>query len=381
LARRLAERGHSITILTADLGLDSFKTSDPKFERCQWGWRLREGNIETIYFPTVARYRALTVNRLLIEFCRASLCQFDIAHFYGLYDLFGPTVSLWCRRRGVPYLVEPMGMFRPIDRAFLMKRLWHRSLGRTFLRRAARIVATSEIEEQELLEESIAQERLVVRYNGIDLDLAGLPCHRGAFRKKWKISDDETVVLFLSRLIPRKGADVLIEAFAKARAASARLVIAGPEGEPKYRSYLDRCAREFGVGDRVVFTGPLYDEEKRAALTDADLFVLPSRYENFANVAAEAIAFDVPVLVGDSCGIRSLVEGRAGLVVRTEQNAVAQGLRKMMEDKHLYQRLKNGCRQVAEELDWRFLSAQMESHYLRSCRQTAGGTLSNPAGL
>jgi glycosyltransferase involved in cell wall biosynthesis len=64
------------------------------------------------------------------------------------------------------------------------------------------------------------------------------------------------------------------------------------------------------VESRVIFTGPLYDEEKKTALADADLFALPSRYENFANAPAEAMACGVPVIITDACGIRSLVEGR-----------------------------------------------------------------------
>ena len=364
LARGLAERGHSITVLTADLGLDDTRAFNSAFERCRWGWRLREGTVETIYLPTVVRYRSLTLNRGLVGFCRSKVCQFDIVHFYGLYDLFGPTASYFCRHLKVPYLVEPMGMFRPIDRALQLKHLWHEILGRAFFRGAVRLVATSELEEKELLNGGVPQEKIVVRYNGVDSELGKFASHRGMFRKKWGIPPGAPLILFLSRLIPRKGADILIEAFAEACPGSARLVIAGPEGEFEYRSFLLQCAREAGVDDRVTFTGPLYDEEKKAAFLDADIFALPSRYENFANVVAEAVANDLPVLVSDSCGIHRLVNGRAGAVVGAEKNSVAWALREMLDDKALYQRMKDGCRGVADQLDWCLLSAQMENHYI-----------------
>lgn len=171
------------------------------------------------------------------------------------------------------------------------------------------------------------------------------------------------MILFLSRLLPRKGADILIEAFARACPESGWLVIAGPEGEPGYRGYLEKRAKNSGVGSRVLFTGPLYDEEKKAAMADADLFVLPSRYENFANAAAEAIACGVPVIITKTCGIRSLVEGQAGLVIVPETEALAQALRKLLDDKSLYARLKQGCSRIVERLSWDRLTEQMERYY------------------
>ena len=141
------------------------------------------------------------------------------------------------------------------------------------------------------------------------------------------------------------------------------LVIAGPEGEPGYRAQLEACARNSGVGARVLFAGPVYDEEKSSLLADADIFALPSRYENFANVAAEAIAYGVPVIITPFCGIRSLVDGRAGLVVVPEKEALTVALKRLLHDKSLYAHLKEGCREVTSELSWDRLTEQMESHY------------------
>jgi glycosyltransferase involved in cell wall biosynthesis len=363
LAAELARRGHEVTVLTADLGLAKLKEPRLALERCRWGWQMTEQNVEAIYLPTLMQYRALTVNRRVIGFCGRSLKAFELVHFYGLYDLLGPTVSYFCRRHGIPYVIEPMGMYRPIDRALYLKRSWHRSVGGAFLRGAARIIATSEMEYEELVESGIPAGNVVVRYNGIDANsCASLP-PRGGFRTKWSIPAEEPLILFLSRLIPRKGADVLIDAFAQACPQSGRLVIAGPEGEPGYRSYLERRARESGVERRVVFTGPVYDEEKKQVFADADIFALPSRYENFANAAAEAMACGIPVVITESCGVRSLVDGRAGLIVAPEKEALAGALRKLLQDKPLYQYLKQGCLSAAAQLRWDRLAEQMECHY------------------
>lgn len=363
LARGLVQRGHQVTVLTADLGLATHDRLGMNFEPCKWGWRSEQDGVEAIYLSTLGHYRALTINPRVIGFCRGSLMGFDLVHFYGLYDLLGPAASSSCRRQGIPYLIEPMGMYRPIDRAFRLKSVWHRILGTEFWRNASRIIATSEMERDELLADGVPAGKVVIRYNGIDASAQTSLPSRGAFRAKWNVSPDEPLILFLSRLIPRKGADILIEAFAQVCPESGRLVIAGPEGEPGYRAYLEKCAKESGASARVLFTGPVYDDEKKALLADADLFVLPSRYENFANAPAEAMACGVPVIITNACGIRSLVQGRAGLVIAPEKEALAEALRSLIHDKALYARFKEGCRLVADELSWNHLTEQMEGYY------------------
>jgi len=372
LAGALAQRGHNVSVLTADLGLEGRADVDMKIERCPWGWRAEHDLVEAIYLPTVAHYRALTVNPRVIEFCRSALRSFDLVHFYGLYDLLGPAVSFYCRRYRIPYLIEPMGMNRPIDRSIRLKRLWHRTLGSAFWRSATRIVATSELERHEIIEDHVSPARVVVRHNGVDAssDTAGLA--KASFRIKYGISKEEPLILFLSRLIPRKGADTLIRAFSQSCPDSGLLVIAGPEGEPGYRGFLEKCALDSGVSRRVIFPGPIYGDEKNAILKDANLFVLPSRYENFANVVAEAVACDVPVIISPFCGIGPLVDGRAGLVVSPDERTLAGAIRRLLDDKALYGKLKEGCKEVAAQLSWDHLTQLMEGFYIEAMASSNG---------
>lgn len=376
LAETMARHGHEVTVLTADLGLAQFPEIAAQSENSPWGPRLRSGGVEIIYLQTMAQYRAMTLNPRVLDFCETQLHKFDVIHFFGLYDLLGPAVSYFARRRKIPYVVEPMGMYRPIDRSLRLKTVWHALLGRKFLKSAARVVATSEIEQQELLDARFPLETVVIRYNGVDSGLFANVPPRGAFRSKWDLPADEPLIVFLSRLIPRKGADVLIEAFTQACPRVGRLVIAGPEGETGYRAYLESCANSRGIRNRVIFTGPVYDEEKKSLYVDADIFALPSRYENFANVAAEALAFNVPVILGENCGISALVmrEG-VGLIVPPEKSAVADAIHEMVADGKLYHELKQGCRRLATQFDWDVLATQMED-----CYRTVSGASGNLHG-
>lgn len=354
LAERLAQRGHQVTVLTASLG--ESRAREVKFI----------GGVEVIYLRVLFARRSLTLNTGLISFCRERLREFDAVHIYGLYDLLGPVVAFFCRRYLVPYVVEPLGMHRPIDRSFRLKRLWHTLFGMALLRNASMLIATSHLERRELLDAGFPDEKVAVRYNGLSLPEPDALPERGAFRSRCGLPSGEPLVLFLGRLIPRKGADLLIEAFAQVCPSRGRLVIAGPEGEAGYVEGLKSLARALQVESRVLFAGPLYDAEKAAALGDADVFALPSRYENFGNAAGEAIACGTPVIVTDRCGISELVTDRAGLVIPYDRQALADALRRLLEDRNLYERLRAGCRPLAQMLSWDRLVDEQTGIYQRA---------------
>jgi len=354
LARGLAQRGHHVTVLTADLGLRKGNGHGMKVERCKWGWRSEQDGVEAIYLSTLAQCRAITINPRVIGFCLASIRGFDVVHYYGLYDLLGPAVSSSCRLRDIPYVIEPMGMFRPIVRNIWLKRMYHRLLGRSFIGKAQFLIATSDQEKGELIDGGIPSSRIVVRRNGVEIP-ERLPV-RGEFRRQWGIPPDAKVVLFLGRLISKKSPDLLIEAFAQWRGKSNRgmdsvLVLAGPEEDDGFVPRLKRVADQLGLGQSIRFVGPQYDKDKWQAYCDADVFVLPSLNENFGNTAAESAACGTPVIVTDRCGIASYV-GQAGLVVAHDRGQMKLALGQLLDDPSLRQRYQEGCAKMARALSW-----------------------------
>jgi glycosyltransferase involved in cell wall biosynthesis len=355
IALGLADKGHSVTVLTSDLGFQPSLAPTMIAERCRWGWCAEEQGVNAIFLRAAARYRALSLNPGVISFSRRSLNRFDIVHVYGLYDLLGPTVTFFCRRNHIPYVVEPMGMFRPIVRSIGLKKAYHQLFGRRLLAGAYRLIATSDQEKQEMIEGGIESERITVRRNGVEVP-STIP-ERGAFRAKWKIPSTSKLVLYLGRLEPKKSPDLLLDAFAQwckrsQFGAQAILVIAGPTKDNSYSARIRSLASSEGIKDAVRFTGALYDEDKWSAYSDADVFVLPSQNENFGNSAAEAMACGTPVIVTDQCGIASFVAGRAGLVVKHDLAAIVGALNILLDDDKAAAGFRRGCATVAKELSW-----------------------------
>jgi glycosyltransferase involved in cell wall biosynthesis len=365
LSQQLVKLGHQVTVLTANWGLPSNPlAAGGRAERTAVGWRLEESGIETIYLPNWLHYRALSWNPGIARFCRAQLWRFDVAHIFGLYDFLGPATAAACRHRGIPYVVEPMGMFVPIVRNFLPKRMYHLALGQSMLRGSRTIVGTSPQEVAELASSGLPTEKIVVRRNGVEVP-DSLP-ERGRFRVAAGIPADAKVILYLGRLSEKKSPDVLLQAFAllcnKKGEAELRLVFAGPdEGGMKQR--LERMAGNLGVSAHVQILGAVFNEDKWSAYRDADVFVLPSQNENFGNTAGEAVAARTPVVVTDKCGIAPLLADVAGLVVKHDAGAIAQAVARVLYEPGLHARLSAGCKRAAAKLNWDEPAEQMESLY------------------
>jgi glycosyltransferase involved in cell wall biosynthesis len=368
IARGLARRGHSVTVLTADLGIRN-RNSGGRFEPSEWGWRTNDDGVETVYLSSAARYRALTINPGAMRFCAASLGSCDLVHIYGLYDLLGPAAAYVCRRNATPYLLEPMGMYRPIVRNIALKKLYQQLIGGRLAARARSVIATSEQERDELAAAGLDPRRIVVRRNGVEIPEHLPP--RGEFRRARNLPQDALLVLFLGRIVSKKRPDLLIQAFRdwlekSAFRQNSFLIIAGPKEGDRYTRHLQGLASSLGVSDRVLFAGPLYGDEKWRAYRDADVFVLPSENENFGNTAAEAASCGTPVIVTDRCGIAPFVE-RAGLIVRPDRTDIANALERILDDPAFNERCRGGCTEVAGPLSWDAPLDELEQLYQQCC--------------
>ena len=324
--------------------------------------RLRErrmcDNISVQYVPWIGQgLRQFPVAPQLVT---AAVASADIVHCYGLYNLLCPLASRAAARRGIPYIVEPQGMYVPRVRRLLLKHVYHWLYTRPMVRGAAAVVATSPQEWQELAP-LVPAVKLQLRRNGIEIErFRALPAP-DIFRRRFKLAHEVPIVLFIGRLSPIKNLAMLIEAFA-ALSDPAVLVLAGP-AESDYEIELRRAMRQYGIGDRVIFTGPLYDEEKLAALAAAKLVVLPSLMESYGNAAAEAVAAGVPVLVTETCGIAPQIHRRAGLAVPVERSALADGLRRLLQDPVETAELTRRRSEVCAELGWDEPTRKMAAIY------------------
>ena len=230
-----------------------------------------------------------------------------------------------------------------------LKRLSFALLEKRCLDRAAFIHYTGEQEALEAEELGMRAPSAVIPL-GIELSTFWRLPMPGNFRCQYPGLASRTLLLFLSRLDPKKGLDLLLPAFAQVRQAhpDVVLVLAG-RGGPGYEAWLQARVRELGLEGDVLFAGFLEGEQKLAALADCDLFVLPSYSENFGVAVVEAMACGKPVVISDQVAIHpEIARVEAGLVVPCQVEALADALVQLADDAALRRRLGGNGRRLAQ---------------------------------
>jgi len=232
------------------------------------------------------------------------------------------SFAAWRRYAGssVPYYVFPHGMLDPwFKETFPLKHLkkwlyWPWAEYRV-LRDAAAVIFTAE-EERFQARKSFWLYRCREKVSPLGVEAPPISSNaKSEFLSRYPQLQNSRNFLFLGRLHPKKGCDILLEAFARFRSNdSISLILAGPD-QVGWESDLRRQVTRLNLTNRVVFTGMLEGSMKQGAFANAEAFVLPSHQENFGISVVEALAVSVPVLISNRVNIwREIEADRAGYV-------------------------------------------------------------------
>ncbi|PYJ82281.1 MAG: transferase [Verrucomicrobia bacterium] len=232
------------------------------------------------------------------------------------------SFAAWRRYAGssVPYYVFPHGMLDPwFKETFPLKHLkkwlyWPWAEYRV-LRDAAAVIFTAE-EERFQARKSFWLYRCREKVSPLGVEAPLISSNaKSEFLSRYPQLQNSRNFLFLGRLHPKKGCDILLEAFARFRSNdSISLILAGPD-QVGWESDLRRQVTRLNLTNRVVFTGMLEGSMKQGAFASAEAFVLPSHQENFGISVVEALAVSVPVLISNRVNIwREIEADRAGYV-------------------------------------------------------------------
>ena len=220
-------------------------------------------------------------------FSQAMAHSVDVIHNHSLWMMPNVYAGRVAKQWDIPLVVSPRGTLSVTAMQFgtAMKRVFWPIVQRPALSATACFHATADSEYEDIRRMGFHQPVAVIP-NGVDVP-----------ERVPKTKSDSRTLLFLSRIHPKKGLDILLPAWraVQDRFADWRLRIVGP-GKKAYFDQVNRLASELHL-NRVEFVGPLYGKEKTVAYGQADLFVLPTYSENFGMSVAEALAAGTPVIV------------------------------------------------------------------------------------
>lgn len=247
----------------------------------------------------------------------------DIVHVNCCWMPQCALVQYWTRQKSrndksfsPRILLTPHGMLEPwiIGRNYWTKKVPAMLLYQKWAVRNADVVVSTAEEERKHILQLGWNKNVVMLPNGID---------SSAIKVK-KVWSDAQHLLFMSRLHPKKGLEMLIEAMTATDRL--KLAIAG-DGEPDYVQSLKEKIKALGQDDKIEMVGPVYGEAKWRMIRDADVVVLPSYSENFGLIVAEALASGTPVMTTTGTPWQSIVTHDCGWWIEPEVKAIKETLK------------------------------------------------------
>lgn len=274
-----------------------------------------------------------------------------VAHDHGLWLHLNHVAAATARRLAVKRVVSPRGMLEDWSLSYrrLRKKMAWVAYQRSDLATAAAFSATS-LREAESIRALGFEQPIAVIPNGIDVpEPAWQP----------RPASSPRTALFMSRLHPKKGLLDLVAAWSQAKLPGWRLVVAGPD-EGGHRAVVEAAVARAGLAPSVLFTGAVEGAAKRDLLRSADLFLLPSRSENFGLVVGEALAHGVPAITTTGTPWEMLREENCGWHIATGVEPLAAALREAgsLSDTQRREMGLRGRAAVERHFSWRSAAAQ-----------------------
>jgi len=286
----------------------------------------------------------------------------DVVHVNGIWHPVFHWSARAARRSGAKVIIQPHGMLEPWSMAHqrVKKRLaWWLYQARDLALTDA-LVATSEDELLNLRRLGLRQP-VALLPNGVHLPDAGAP--NPERNVAMQVAARQRHMLFLSRLHPKKGVELLLEAWAALRPPGWMLTIAGT-GDAAYLAFLSERAQSLQLGSEVRFVGELLGEAKWRAYRNADVFVLPTFSENFGVVVAEALAHGLPVITTKAAPWNSLGIHQCGWWIDVGRDPLIGALQQAISlDDDTRSEMGKRARDLAATFDWRQIAESTAEVY------------------
>lgn len=355
LAPALAREGVEVTILTTDSNGDSGQKSlDVPLKH-----PVKQDGYEIIYFRC-APFRRYKFSLDLLRWLKRHAHEFDIAHIHALFSPVSSAAATICRQQNLPYILRPLGTLDPADlrKKKQLKQFYVAILERANLAGAAAIHFTSE-------QEAKVSERFGVSTRDLVIPLGVIPPvgEKGKVRSQLGIPGDLPLVLFMSRIDPKKGLNLLIPSLEKllAEGYNFHFVLAGTNPQdPIYEQKIKSQIENSPLRSHTTITGFVRGELKASLLQAADLFVLPSYYENFGIAVAEAMVAGIPVVISDQVHIcQQVVDSASGWVGTTDVQSLKELLQEAFKNPaECQQRGLNAQKYALQHFSWHAIAHQ-----------------------
>jgi glycosyltransferase involved in cell wall biosynthesis len=294
------------------------------------------------------------------------VADYDIVHTCAIFSYPVLPAHWACQWHKIPYIMTPHGMLEPWAMSYKggKKRLYYTLFEKPALQKAKAIQITASPEADGVKSLGIKTPVVFVP-NGIHRqDFERLPSPE-KFYQEFPDTRNKALILFLGRIDPKKGIDLLAPAFAKVhhQFPQTHLVVAGPDNIgflPTAESYFAQA----GCLDAVTFTGMLAGSLKYAALAAASVYVAPSYSEGFSMSVLEGMASGLPCIITTGCNFPEASAAQAAHVVKIDADEIADAMIECLSNPQQAKEMGARARQlIIEKYTWERIADNMTKVY------------------
>lgn len=312
-----------------------------------------------IFIVKGRRFGSMHFNPAYIRVLLKLIPKSHVIHIQGIWLFPSWLASFISHLYRKKVVITPRGSLSParLEKSKLKKQISKLLFDKRMLKNAHAIQCTSSLEERSVRDFGILKAPTYNIPNGIDLN-------KIVFSGETVLDEKRKIALFLSRIEPIKGIDLLLAAWKNAYKDGWVLVICGPD-ENNYKSQMVKLAHTLNLKEKVVFLDPIYGSNRFDLISQSQFSILPSYGENFGIVVAESLACGVPVITTQDTPWHELEEYNCGLYVETRSDAIEKALFQMTSlPKHdLLAMGAKGKNLIMQRYQWSTIARKIEGLY------------------
>jgi glycosyltransferase involved in cell wall biosynthesis len=359
ISKKLLKKCHEVTVYTTD-GFKSRLDVDTNKPVIVDG-------IKTYYFRNFSSLLTIRMNLPIPYYlplvAKDEIKNFDVIHIHEYRTMLGVVIHYYAKKNSIPYILQAHGSVLPFFQKQRLKKVFDIIFGYRILNDASKVIALTKTEAEQYKNMGVDENKIEIVPNGIDLsEYENLP-KKGDFKSKYLIGDNEKIVLYIGRLHKSKGIGLLLEAIALLvnELENFKLVIVGPDD--RYEPELKELVQSLKVKDKVLFTGLVTNDDKRAAFVDADVFVTPS-FSGFPLTFLEACASETPIITTNKGDKIDWIHEKVGYVVEYDKEKLKDAILRTLNDEKLREKFGENCRKIMmEEFGWDKIVKEIECIY------------------